>query len=237
MKIKVNKFSKVPLYIQIKDAILEAILSKELRHLDLMPTEKELCDALSLSRSVIRKAYDLLIKEGYIFRRQGQGTFVNHRYTFIGPMKEIFRFNHLALKEIMLMGFIENDHLVYPALNLKPGEMVYDICYRLSIDGDPVSVQHVYFPFKYFPNVDYYVQKYEDLRTIIEKQYTYKILSVFSEFSAHQASHVDALYLKIPQKHAMHYVTSIIKDDDLKPIVFVKHTLPADYVRFEEVVR
>lgn len=237
MKIRINKFSKVPLYVQIKDDILEAILNKELRHLDLMPTEKELCDALFLSRSVIRKAYDLLIQEGYVIRRQGQGTFVNHRFRFVGPMKEIFSFNHLAKKEILMMGFIEYDHLVYPFLNLKSGEMVYDIVYKLSIDDDPVSIQHVYFPFKYFPNVDQYVQTYDNLYTIVHHQYTYHIMQIFSEFNATQASDVDALYLKIPQKSAIHYVTSIVKDQDLKPLLFIKHTLPAEYVKFEEVVR
>jgi DNA-binding GntR family transcriptional regulator len=41
-----------------------------------LPSEKELCDELSVSRNTVRRAYGLLVDEGLVVRRQGVGAFV-----------------------------------------------------------------------------------------------------------------------------------------------------------------
>ena len=40
-----------------------------------LPSENELCEMLSLSRTTIRKSIDSLERKGIVYRRQGQGTF------------------------------------------------------------------------------------------------------------------------------------------------------------------
>jgi DNA-binding GntR family transcriptional regulator len=41
-----------------------------------LPSEKELCDELGVSRNTVRRAYELLVAEGLVVRRQGVGAFV-----------------------------------------------------------------------------------------------------------------------------------------------------------------
>ena len=41
-----------------------------------LPSEKELCDELGVSRNTVRRAYELLVDEGLVVRRQGVGAFV-----------------------------------------------------------------------------------------------------------------------------------------------------------------
>ena len=41
-----------------------------------LPSEKELCDELGVSRNTVRRAYELLVDEGLVVRRQGIGAFV-----------------------------------------------------------------------------------------------------------------------------------------------------------------
>jgi DNA-binding GntR family transcriptional regulator len=41
-----------------------------------LPSEKELCDELGVSRNTVRRAYELLVSEGLVVRRQGVGAFV-----------------------------------------------------------------------------------------------------------------------------------------------------------------
>ncbi len=41
-----------------------------------LPSETELCDELGVSRNTVRRAYELLVDDGLVVRRQGVGAFV-----------------------------------------------------------------------------------------------------------------------------------------------------------------
>ena len=64
--IRVNKNSTVPLFIQIRDAIIIAINSSLLKPGDQLPTEAEICDRFNISRPVVRQAYQELINRNLI---------------------------------------------------------------------------------------------------------------------------------------------------------------------------
>ncbi len=65
-----------PLYKQVRDFILKNINDHNFKPGEVIPTERELCDMLSVSRHTIRKAIQELVHEGYLYRVQGAGTFV-----------------------------------------------------------------------------------------------------------------------------------------------------------------
>ena len=75
----INRDSALPLYYQLKEHIKEAIVSGHFKPNDRLPTEEQLCKIFSVSRPVVRQAYEELIKEGYIDRIKGSGTFVEER--------------------------------------------------------------------------------------------------------------------------------------------------------------
>jgi DNA-binding GntR family transcriptional regulator len=66
----------VPLYKQLKEAVLGLILSGHLRAGDQLSTEQELSAQYSVSRITVRNAVTELVNEGYLQKRQGKGTFV-----------------------------------------------------------------------------------------------------------------------------------------------------------------
>ena len=77
--IHLDRDSAIPLYYQLKEQIKTDILKGQYKPNDRLPTEEELCKQLSISRPVVRQAYDELIKEGLVIRRKGSGTFVKQR--------------------------------------------------------------------------------------------------------------------------------------------------------------
>lgn len=68
-----------PLFRQLASALDEAITRGDLRPGDRLPPERDLARALSLSRSTVVAALDLLRAEGRLASRQGSGTWVPHR--------------------------------------------------------------------------------------------------------------------------------------------------------------
>lgn len=73
----IDRNSFVPLYEQIKAAIRRHIAKHNLKPGDMLPSERELCEHLSVSRITVVKALDELTSEGLIERLQGSGTRVS----------------------------------------------------------------------------------------------------------------------------------------------------------------
>ncbi len=71
-----QKESKIPLYIQVKDNIKRLITEGIWKHGMKIPTERELSKELNVSRNTISVAYQELEAEGILFCQQGRGTFV-----------------------------------------------------------------------------------------------------------------------------------------------------------------
>ena len=66
-----------PKYQKLKDFIVEMIQSDELTPGDKIYSENELAEKFDISRHTVRQALGELVNEGWLYRVQGKGTFVN----------------------------------------------------------------------------------------------------------------------------------------------------------------
>jgi GntR family transcriptional regulator/MocR family aminotransferase len=74
--IVLNRESSAPLHRQIYDQWRQGILTGRFRCAQRVPSTRELCIALEVSRSTVSQAYEQLIAEGYLESSKGSGTFV-----------------------------------------------------------------------------------------------------------------------------------------------------------------
>lgn len=81
MKIIISNSSAVPIYEQIKNQIINQIITDELESGDAIPSIRMLASDIKISVMTIKKAYDELESEGYIKSVQGKGTFVAPKNT------------------------------------------------------------------------------------------------------------------------------------------------------------
>lgn len=72
----VNRNSPLPLYYQLKEILKAKIEGGKLKPHERLPSETELVQLFQVSRMTVRQALVELENEGFIRRRQGQGTFV-----------------------------------------------------------------------------------------------------------------------------------------------------------------
>lgn len=75
--LNIDKTSSTPIYKQIEDGIIFALNSHLLRTHDLLPKEDDLCEFFSISRTVVRQAYQSLEDQGILYRIKGKGTFIS----------------------------------------------------------------------------------------------------------------------------------------------------------------
>ncbi|WP_425539873.1 GntR family transcriptional regulator [Microaceticoccus formicicus] len=92
MKIVISNLSSVPIYEQIKNQVIEAILTDELKENDKLPSIRKLAKDLKISVITTTRAYKDLEEEGYVVNVQGKGCYVlpkNKSLNFENTMSKI----------------------------------------------------------------------------------------------------------------------------------------------------
>ena len=76
MFITLSNANPDPLYKQVKDQIVHAIVTGELKEDELLPSIRTMANELKISVITVKRAYADLENEGYIVTRPGLGSFV-----------------------------------------------------------------------------------------------------------------------------------------------------------------
>lgn len=79
----------IPIYLQVKNYILDKIRTGEYRPGTKIPTERELASELGISRNTVSSAYKELLLEGVLEAKQGRGTFVKAASDQLGAGEEV----------------------------------------------------------------------------------------------------------------------------------------------------
>lgn len=119
---------------------------------DLIPDEMTMCSRFGCSRMTVKKAYDRLVSEGYIYRRQGQGSFVLSRSINRPEVeiqeRELYGFTRAtggkARSKILRFQLIFATQEIADHLNIRLNDPVYDIL-RVRLVGDqPYVIEQTY---------------------------------------------------------------------------------------------
>ncbi len=89
--IRLDDQDNAPLYMRLARGLRHLIDSKSIDDEQALPSERDLADALSVSRVTVRKAIQKLAAEGLLVQRQGAGTFVARR--LVQPLKHLTSFS------------------------------------------------------------------------------------------------------------------------------------------------
>ncbi|MBS3991105.1 MAG: GntR family transcriptional regulator [Erysipelothrix sp.] len=119
--LNIDKTSSTPIYKQIEDGIIHALDSHLLRTHDLLPKEDDLCEFFSISRTVVRQAYQSLEDQGVLYRIKGKGTFISATSHLTFNYNELLRLDKaLIQKKSDVSSFIllNDSKVVHPATTL-----------------------------------------------------------------------------------------------------------------------
>lgn len=121
---------------------------------DLLPSENELAALFKTTRVTVRQALDELVKEGYIFKEKGKGSFVQSERGFLGLLafknftelgqKNMHSITTKLVKQPWVMPWPED--FFYP---LTPAELKMNcICIKRIryVDEDPVMLEYYFIP-------------------------------------------------------------------------------------------
>ncbi len=127
----------MPLYRQVKSALLRLLESGELAPGATLPNESQIAQALQVSIGTLRKAVDELVHEHILVRRQGKGTFVAmHSHD-----RFLFQFFHVEARPDVFDPRIarEREYPIVDNIGFAGGRATDTEAYWLRLrTGDPV---------------------------------------------------------------------------------------------------
>ena len=71
---------RTPLYRKISEDLRNRIISGEYQNGDSLPSERELSEMFGVERMTVRRALDLLVKDGLIIKKAGYGSRVTYSH-------------------------------------------------------------------------------------------------------------------------------------------------------------
>lgn len=146
----VNHESPIPLYYQLRQQIRNNILDGIWTRGSEIPSEPQIAKELGLSRSTVKQAYDGLVSEGLIIRKQGKGSFVSYRQSEFDIIQEPNFYKKMDIagatqvSTIIESGFVPATENIARKLEIAP---YTEVCYfkRVrNIDDLPSIIQTVY---------------------------------------------------------------------------------------------
>lgn len=80
MEIQLNRGSATPLYKQLRNKIRDQILSGQISDGFKLPSERQMVEKLAVHRNTVKKAYEMLIREGLVYAsaKSPRGYFVRN---------------------------------------------------------------------------------------------------------------------------------------------------------------
>ncbi len=148
----IDRRSPLPLYSQLEAILTQSIDEGELKPHDRIPTETELMQHHGLSRTTVRKAVSSLVREGYLYRQIGKGTFVSrpkqrHGLEKLTSFSEDMRSRGMVpSSQVLELETTKAAGSVARRLETDKDDLVWKIVRLRFANGEPMCIQTSYVP-------------------------------------------------------------------------------------------
>lgn len=241
---RIDRKNRLPLYIQLKDVIIQNIENNIWITGDMIPTEKELQEQYRLSRTTVRQALTELVSEGVLERIQGKGTYVS------APKLEPLRPGVTSFTQdmnsqgkqvqsiILDERFVEGSSKVIRAFGLDQGEMVYKLERLRLVDQVIIGYHEVYLHPVFTKNINFSLYDFtkDSLYEVLEREGV-----VWGEsdetVEARLAGDVYGQLLEIDSTAPILKLSRLTRLKNNRPLEFTTHVYRADKYKYSVKLR
>lgn len=197
------------LYVQMHSIIKEKIEKREWPDGSQIPTEDELCKSYDISKATVRMAVSELVRNGYLKKLQGKGTFVTHGQQDLGvAMKtklteDMFGEGVKTRKEMLSRGLKEPPDEIKNVMKSSGNgsevrELYYVLCKRV-VNGETAYLEESYIPTAVFPGIEHEDICQRPFYDLIQEKGVRKISKVVQTIEVSEARGDTAALLKVPE--------------------------------------
>jgi GntR family transcriptional regulator len=230
--------SKEPLYLQLKKAIQAEIVNENYKHDEKIPNETDLMKKYSVSRVTVRKAVEELVKEGYLVKRHGLGTFVSHskierKIKHVMGFTDACKANGLSSHSVITKKeIITPAPAIKEALELEEGEQAIFIQRKRYAGDRPLMLENNYYSYNRY---DFLLEESLEGSLYQLLRVKYGIDPIQSDETTLEIVLVDeekAQLLETSIGKALFYMNTLIRDQHGRPVHVGKQYIIGDRYQF-----
>ncbi len=239
----IRRDSAEPLYLQIRNSLLQAIRDGILKPNQRVPSERELSEITGVSRMTVRQALQTLIAEGVLYTVPGKGTFVS-----CGPKIEqnLQRLSGFT-ESVQAQGFTPGSRVLAvervpagedaaKALNIEPETPLIRIARLRLVDGVPVALEKAHLQAERFPGLEEVDWERHSLYEVLQTQYNVVLVRAMQFIEAQEASRYVAELLGIEKGKPVLAMERVTYTTDSEPVEYVRSFYRADRFRLKVVL-
>jgi GntR family transcriptional regulator len=239
----ISRSSKVPLYYQLYEILMEGIKEGRWKPEEMLPTETELVEKYDLSRATVRQAFEILVNQGRIYRRRGQGTFVSrpaieqNLNRIVSFWEDMHQRGMEPGTKVLTSELIQATEKVAENLQVDPDEELASLVRLRMADDEPLSVEHSQLVHRYCPGILEQDYANNSLRKMLADQFNIHIVSARQTIRAVAASEILAKLLNVDQDAPLLHMERISYTDQGNPIEYLQIDLRGDRYTFHSELR
>lgn len=212
------------IYKELKQRILFHI-KKEGRYQ--LPSEVNLCKEFDCSRMTVKKALDLLVDEGIIYRQKGKGSFAlpegkkeerNVQEKRVLGLSRTFPSDQVTT-EVITFEYIFADELLAGKLDVRVNDPIYNILRFRRINGIPHVLEHTYMSPLVVPGLTQEILQ-NSIYEYIENSLHLEIAGSFKNVRANMSSKQDQKYLELTETEPILEIEQIAYLDNGTPFEY-----------------
>lgn len=237
---RINRGSALPFYGQLRDILVGRLRGDDWRPGDKLPSEGELCDFYSVSRTVVRQALDELARDGLIHKVKGKGSYVSeHRLdaTFVqraaGFYEDVVRAGHKVTSKTLEQKIVPASVRAAAQLGVSVGQPVIKLDRLRSVDGHLIQVVRTLMPAQRFPGLEELDLTDESLYETLDKRYGVRPHGGRRTITAIPATEDDARLLEIKKGAPALLVESVTWASDEVPFEYFLASYRGDRAQFD----
>jgi DNA-binding GntR family transcriptional regulator len=222
----VDRESQQKLYVQMYSIVKDKIEQREWSAGSQIPTEDDLCTTYNVSKATVRMAIAELVRNGYLRKQQGKGTFVSLALPDLGiTMKtklteDMFGEGVIARKEVLVKGvkippddvrnYLRSEHDIY-----------YILCKRV-VQGEPAYLEESFVPLEVVPDIEEFDVCQTPFYEMMQQRATNKIQKVVQMIEIAEMTGDVAAILKNGKGAPMLLLHRLLIGTDGKPLAYTR---------------
>ncbi|MEO8356625.1 MAG: GntR family transcriptional regulator [Chloroflexota bacterium] len=200
---KIDHKSKLPLYDQIERSLRNLIVDGHLKPGEAMPGEWDLAEFYGVSRLTVRRALDELVRQNWLEKKHGVGTFVRQptmasiaagRLSFTEQMRAIGR---EPGSRLIGQNVVSATDKIARALRISEGDPILEITRVRLADDIPILLETACLSTGRFPTLESHDwSQDESLYKVLKDEYQISISSMDHTIKPVALTETEARYLK-----------------------------------------
>jgi GntR family transcriptional regulator len=219
---------------ETRERVLELIDALDVG--DAIPSERQLGVDLGVSRLTVRAALDELVREGYLVRRRGSGTFVNEPKVAKGMT--ISSFSDDMRGRGLTPGSRTLDFQVVPAgarlgrtLHVSPSEPVVAVKRLRLADGEPMAVELLHVRQSLLPGLTAEDLERNSFYDLLERRYRIAIVGGSQTVEPTVTNEEESHVLGVPLHSPALLFERVTRSDDDEIVEFTQSVYRGDRYR------